>query len=93
MNPSFSGHVTSCKFIQGRADLVIFATRAPDRHDEFNTVLARVSLNGGPAYALSAIVDFVTRYATVSIVVTNPEWGASGTGYTPCDAIALTALE
>jgi hypothetical protein len=95
MSPSVRGHVTSFKSIEGRTDLVMVAVRTGTDTGSgvFNCVAAAVTCNGRACQWPWEVDRFITTHSPVTAEVVNPDWSQSGTGYTLCDAIHLTALE
>jgi hypothetical protein len=95
MSAPVRGHVTSVKTIEGRTDIVIVAVRTgtDTGSGAFNCVAAAVTLNGKAAAWPWEIDRFVTTHSPVTADVVGPDWSQSGTGYTPCSGIHLTALE
>jgi hypothetical protein len=93
MMPLNIGRVSGVKAIEGRPDIVIVDVFLPLHSGQFNCAIDKVTLNGKVASDPAAVVAFVTAFRQVFGEVTNPDWARAIGDVTPCDGIALTALE
>lgn len=73
--------------------IVIDVDCEKDADRNFVCPLENITLNGEPPTSLGSVVDFFDRFITTIATVTNPDFKNTIGDFTPCDSIALTALE